>query len=217
MSFILDALRKSEIERQRQSAPGLADAQYRITQKKSRFWLPVLAVILAINALVIAVVLINDSTDATSAFVPANSMPRVTEERPAPQTLVRNTVAAPSPMPVQNASATQDTAASQPAVTATVDGQSTVVEIEPPVAQTLVNPLMLPSMQQLVMSGQLSVAPLYVDLHVYAGERAKRFVFINMHKYREGDRLAEGPLLNEITSSGVILSHQGNRFMLDRD
>jgi hypothetical protein len=38
-----------------------------------------------------------------------------------------------------------------------------------------------------------------------------------MKKYREGDTLAEGPFVDEITSTGVILNHRGNRFTLERN
>jgi general secretion pathway protein B len=47
--------------------------------------------------------------------------------------------------------------------------------------------------------------------------RAERFIFINMKKYQEGDNLAEGPAVDEITSTGAILSYRGMQFTLDRD
>ena len=50
MSFILDALRKSETERQRHAAPGLADARYQASRNKRNVWVPVLSVILGVNA-----------------------------------------------------------------------------------------------------------------------------------------------------------------------
>ena len=89
--------------------------------------------------------------------------------------------------------------------------------VEPVSAKPTVTEMVaLPSMQQLMQAGMLSVEPLSVDLHVYAGDASKRFVFINMKKYREGETLVEGPRVDEITDSGVILTYQGNRFRLDR-
>jgi hypothetical protein len=38
-----------------------------------------------------------------------------------------------------------------------------------------------------------------------------------MKKYKEGENLVEGPSVEEITSTGVILSYRGKRFTLDRD
>ena len=57
MSFILDALKKSEIERQRQSVPGLMDARSRERRKRLPVWAVVLAVLLGINLLALVFVL----------------------------------------------------------------------------------------------------------------------------------------------------------------
>ena len=38
-----------------------------------------------------------------------------------------------------------------------------------------------------------------------------------MSKYREKDRLAEGPSLEEITRDGVVLDYRGTRFVLPRE
>ena len=50
MSFILDALRKSETERQKKAAPGIVDSHYQRPDKRRNIWLPLLVVILAANA-----------------------------------------------------------------------------------------------------------------------------------------------------------------------
>ncbi len=49
MSFILDALRKSDAERQRGAAPGLADVRYATHRSQRNIWVPLLAVVLAVN------------------------------------------------------------------------------------------------------------------------------------------------------------------------
>lgn len=49
MSFILDALRKSDAERQRQSAPGLADIRYARPKTRRSPWVPLLVVVLVAN------------------------------------------------------------------------------------------------------------------------------------------------------------------------
>jgi len=38
-----------------------------------------------------------------------------------------------------------------------------------------------------------------------------------MTKLREGEQLAEGPVVAEITPEGVVLGHQGQFFVLPRD
>ena len=61
-----------------------------------------------------------------------------------------------------------------------------------------------------------SLPPLKVDVHYYQELPKKRFVMIDQHRYVEGDKLISGPLLVEITNSGVILKHRGHRFILSR-
>jgi general secretion pathway protein B len=55
MSFILDALRKSDAERQRAVTPGLADVRYATGRAKRNLWLPILVAVLAVNAVFLAV------------------------------------------------------------------------------------------------------------------------------------------------------------------
>jgi general secretion pathway protein B len=73
------------------------------------------------------------------------------------------------------------------------------------------------SLQELLLAGELELPPLRIDIHVFADTRDQRFVFINMAKYREGERLREGPVLETITGDGVILEYQGRRFSLARE
>ncbi|PVV17148.1 MAG: hypothetical protein B6D79_17125 [gamma proteobacterium symbiont of Ctena orbiculata] len=53
-----------------------------------------------------------------------------------------------------------------------------------------------------------------IDIHSYDKRAAKRYVLINMEKYREGDYLAEGPKLVEILPQGAVMEHMGERFIL---
>jgi general secretion pathway protein B len=53
-----------------------------------------------------------------------------------------------------------------------------------------------------------------IDIHSYDARPKKRYVLVNMEKYREGDYLTEGPLLIEILPEGVIMEHMGERFIL---
>jgi hypothetical protein len=58
---------------------------------------------------------------------------------------------------------------------------------------------------------------LNIDIHVYSEKPADRFVFINMNQYREKATLEEGPLLQEITTEGVILEYLGAVFLLPKE
>lgn len=68
MSFILDALKKSEIERQRQTTPGLIESGMAPPRPRVAFWAIVLgAVLLGINLAVLLVVLLRGGTPAAPA------------------------------------------------------------------------------------------------------------------------------------------------------
>ena len=75
----------------------------------------------------------------------------------------------------------------------------------------------LPSFNELRANGMLQLADLHLDIHVYSTTPSKRFVFINMSRYKEQATLAEGPVIREITPDGVILEHLGTRFLLPRE
>jgi general secretion pathway protein B len=80
---------------------------------------------------------------------------------------------------------------------------------EPPPKPVPVHPL------SEMPSGFVANLPLLnIDIHSYDRQPAKRYVLINMEKYREGDYLTEGPQLIEVLTDGVVLEHLGERFIL---
>jgi general secretion pathway protein B len=67
MSFILDALKKSEIERQRQTMPGLVDSGMVRARPRLPMWAIALCALLAINLLVLSFVLVRGMMHTPSA------------------------------------------------------------------------------------------------------------------------------------------------------
>ena len=67
MSFILDALKKSEIERQRQSMPGLMDAPPSLRRSRLPLWAVLIGCLLAINTVVLIVVLLRNGAPSVAA------------------------------------------------------------------------------------------------------------------------------------------------------
>jgi len=51
-----------------------------------------------------------------------------------------------------------------------------------------------------------------VDIHVYSEDPQSRFILVNLEKYREGERLASGLVLEEVLPDGMVMSYQGERF-----
>jgi general secretion pathway protein B len=58
---------------------------------------------------------------------------------------------------------------------------------------------------------------LRLDLHVYAAKPEDRFALINMRKLHEGDALQGGVRVDSITPDGVVMSHNGSKFLLPRE
>ena len=55
-----------------------------------------------------------------------------------------------------------------------------------------------------------------LDLHAYSEEPQNRFILVNLQKYREGERLESGLVLEEILPDGMVMSYQGERFLVDK-
>lgn len=87
-------------------------------------------------------------------------------------------------------------------------GQRLVLADEP---LAVSEPVML---SQLPAGLRQRFAGLNLDVHVYGERNEQRFVVINSQRYRAGDWLAEGPLLEAIVPEGVILSYGDSRFRL---
>ena len=74
----------------------------------------------------------------------------------------------------------------------------------------------LPEWSELPLEFRGSFALPHIDVHVFAEEPARRFVLIDLKKYREGDTLASGALLEKISPGSIQLFYKGTRFRVDR-
>jgi general secretion pathway protein B len=222
MSFILDALKKSEIERQRQSMPGLMDAPTSLRRNRLPLWAVLLGCLLAINTVVLIVVLLRNSgatVASTSAkhdtapaerktptvedhFSPLSQAPVYAPEIPVP----------PAESPSSNEAASSARAMAQRAAPHAVRRPDPVLVDE----EASDNDEVLPSINEINLTGAQALPEMHLDVHVYATKPADRFVYINMRKYKEGNTLQEGPVLERIRRDGVVLNYQGLRFILPR-
>jgi general secretion pathway protein B len=208
MSFILDALRKSEQERQSNQAPGIADI--RSTKKKASrgIWLPLVGLLAGLNLALLAMLWFMGE-DQPETAAPAAAV----KSRPAP------TPGYPSQPAVSTGTATESNieADLEPARFASI---SPPVQSSTPVAQAsgkADDNARVPTVAEAMLDGSLSIKPLHLDLHVNSDNSAERFVFINTSRYGEGDRLSEGPTVKRINKQGVILNYQGRDYLLARD
>jgi len=209
MSFILDALKKSETDRQQKGSAEFAGVPTSNRREKPPRWLWVLGLLLTVNVVVLLGLLLRpDAQPAVS-----------TAARPA-----QTTQAAPA-APAENEDFASQVAAARENAPAREEPRPTAPESRPAVSQApaaivpqaAVNSNALPTIHELVANGTIVLPELHVDVHVYSEVREDRFVFINMSKHMEGSRLVEGPLVKEITRDGVVLDQNGITFLLPRD
>jgi general secretion pathway protein B len=74
----------------------------------------------------------------------------------------------------------------------------------------------VPRLDDLPASFRAQLPKLDIEVYVYSPRRALRWVLINLHKYREGEQLPGGEVLEEITSGGLVLRYAGRRFLVPR-
>jgi general secretion pathway protein B len=213
MSFILDALKKSELERQRQSEPGLMDTGMGRQRSRLPVWAVLLGVLLAVNLIVLAVVLTRNSAP-TARPAPATYSAAPDSAAPAPHfsPLDPAPVYAPE-IPVTSAAAPLNSPAARAAAPRASHRVDPVLTEENPPPD---NDEVLPSISEINLTGSEALPDLHLDVHVYATKPADRFVYINMRKYHEGAVLQEGPTLERIRRDGVVLNSHGVRFVLPR-
>ena len=202
MSFILDALKKSETERQNQGKAEFADVPSSADGPRAPRWLWPLGALLAVNLVVLLGLLMRD--EAPSVVPSHGDLSRTVEQADADTSFAERVAEARNNQPPR-----QMDIAGVPAEAAIAPA------IDPPAPAASVH--ILPTANQLWADGTLQMAELHLDIHVYSDASADRFVFINMTKHRENSQLVEGPLVKEITPEGVILSYQGTDFLLPRE
>jgi len=244
MSFILDALKKSENDRQRQSSPALFEVKVASPRRSFPVWAVGLAVLLGINILALAWFLLREPAPASSAAsvtaasevggtqMPSNATPPGMVTVPATSTYIPAGGTANATVGAGNAIADVGVVApssapplaeepvlsgQEPSVPPDYDARDYRPAITPAQANAVAaarREMSAPSRDEVLAQGT-QLPDLRLDLHVYDPDPAKRFVFVNMRKLREGDSLPEGVRLDAITQTGAKFSFRGTQFTLD--
>lgn len=238
MSFILDALRKSDQQRLRGAPPTLLTAPALVAApRRPAYW--VQGLIAAV--LVIAGVLIGWLRPWQSEL-PAVPEPVLQASAPMPAIPQAPSAMPQVPTPPVQVSAVPPPAASVPAVAAPTQVDAAVATAQPTAttATAGVGPQSAPrapagssvaavktpetraparavpqetlTLRDLPLSVREELPEMRVLLHMYSPRREKRFVTINDRTLQEGESPAPGVTLDEITPDGMILSFKGYRF-----
>ncbi len=246
MSFILDALKKSESDRQRQSGPALFEVKVAPPRRALPVWAIAIAVLLADQRH-------RDLVDAAAAprraaagggSVPAHRARSrgsggrrcgypagpgaATASGQAPGSALAAAAIA-TPPPVHSGSSDQTPAPASRASSGQNAGQSSPggnPSDDAPAVEPGATPGFATSgggqaggempLYQQIVTSD-NLPPLHLDMHVFADRPQDRFVLINMHRLGEGDTLPGGVHVDAIRPDGVVLTYQGTQFLLPRN
>src|SRR6185437_8171616 len=169
MSFILDALKKSEIERQRQTVPGLMDTRSPTRRNRLPLWAVALGALLVVNLLALTWVLMHRRS---SAPAPGPAVAARPATAPPPAAHFSPLDAAPEYAPeIPVPSAADQPRASHETAPATHRPDPVLSEpSDPPENQEI-----LPSISELNLTGAQALPELHLDVHVYATKPSERF------------------------------------------
>lgn len=226
MSLILDALKKSEAERQRGQVPNLLSpsptipSQYGAHKKTNLPWFILTAFL--VSALIPGYFFMKsdgvrtpETSIATTATLPTNP-PTAETNTPEPAT----SVSAPA-TPASQATAI----ATPPSPAASVPSKSPPSLFETKITSAPENPTpdvvaspqeaRIAGMAEMPVDQRQQLPALKLSMHVYSSESAKRFAIIDGQRINEGSVIGAA-VVEEIRQDGVVLSVQGQSYLLPR-
>lgn len=234
MSYILDALRKSETERRQGKIPDLGHQVQLIHRPKKKRLSAVVwvAIALVLNAIVMAVVFwprLSPVAEDLTSTAPAGTekspvtMPQVQASESSAQQNDTDLVVSTSPATTEEPPIPEAQSETAIAESGGMESDETVRErptiIVPSSESERENPVLpepmpagrVPHLVELPLSFQKSIPDLTFNSHIYSSDPSASRVMINNNYLRRGDTFS-GLRVDNITEDGVILSKQGQRF-----
>lgn len=196
MSYILDALKRSEQQRIRGRRRSSARGQAASAQSEPFYAAWIRPGQMVIIVMVLGVLLFLGARAFFRASPPA--APATEPTAPPPQSKVEAKIQAAMPAVAPKAEA----ALAPPRPRAPV--------LSPPAD----GPVRF--LRSLPMDFQQGLPELVVNIHVYAAEELNRILYINNRSYRRGEQVQDGIIVEEIVPDGVVLQFRGQRFKLPR-
>ncbi len=219
MSFILDALKKSDSERQQQAGPARFEVRRAAPRSGLPLWAIALGALLLVNIVALGWFVTRSRTPAAApsptAVVPAPpaSAPTAT----APPLVTAPPLATAAVLPPQHSLPPAPAAdeAENPADYEEALPEGSAAAPRLPAAEPERD--FAPTIEKLPASLSSQLPQLHLDMLVYATRAADRFVLVNMKRLREGESTHDGVRVEAITPTGVVMSFRGTRFLLERD
>ena len=223
MSYILDALRKAEAERERGSVPNIhaqpafAGAPARGARPRSRVWIAVAVVgVLLVIAAALPWFFMADRS-AVPAPVAAAPAPLVAPT-PVPTTMPASAAAAPAKVPAPTTAPTA-TAAAVPVQPAPVPVRKprpapAVASAATAAAAASATEERVYAMNELPDDIRRQLPGLSVGGSMYSTTPASRLVIVNGQVLHEGDRLTPELVLQQIKLKAAVFAFKGYRFTI---
>jgi general secretion pathway protein B len=240
MSYILDALKKSDQQRQRGATPTLQAAQVTVAAPKRPIliYYGLLAAVLLFTGIIIgwlrpwqpeqppfgtepiaaeSPIAISQQAAPAPLAAPIEMQSKTSQEFPAP-----NLTPTGQAVPVAGAMKPNNTApdsATTPSAAAPIPDKSIPDKSIPDksmpksagIAAVAQEQKAIP-MEELPLQIQREIPAMTVQLHAYSNVPSERLVSINSIRLREGGSLMLGLRLEQITPDGMIFSYKGYRF-----
>ena len=222
MSYILDALKKSDRERHEGEVPGLDaihdrypySSEHPSNSHWTKYFFTAFATVLLISLFSAAWYLKKNSSDP----VETASL----DKKQSSNTATEKTEATTSPESKKNTIRTDH---SNPPVLLTSVKKKVLIpyqkesslEEETTVISLPEEPTDIPEFADLPPSLQQAIPDLHFAGHTYAEEPSSRMIIINNTILREGEKVNNSLSLVEITWTGVILDYKGQQFEMGTD
>jgi len=242
MSFILDALRKSDQDRQRAAVPGVQTMHAPAAAAARRRLWPYALLITAVagGAGVFVLWPKLQAPSSTMTQAPTPGAEKATTMKPPPSAppvvaSVKSVQTEAGGKSAENTPEPQDVAPLSPEVPQTPapmksaeEGQIAQeepvewIEISPPESAGSAPEIMetagetsIPSVHGLPPSVQQQLPAINIAAQIYDSDPSARMAIINDRSLREGGMVAPGLVLEKIDEGGIILNFQGQRFHMD--
>jgi general secretion pathway protein B len=226
MSYILDALRKADQERNLGEVPDLEAAHWGVRRhSRSQYWKWAVGSLLVFNVLLVAYLVIDRDPESVAQYqarqapvekttpVPVPVVP-VPEAQTGTQLTETRRPRVPVRTPVARAPATQPEPV--PAAVSAPPPASLPGAPATPAAPAAAGEFSLPEWSELSLEFRSRFRLPSIDVHVYAEDPGRRFIMADLKKYREGETLENGALLEKIHPGSIQLNYEGTRFRVDR-
>ena len=214
MSYILEALKKSEQERNPDRVPDLSTHHEHVAQpvQKSFPWIWLVVALVLCNVFVVYWLFFKQGTNQTVEPV-ATQQPEVIQT---PKVTDIQQQAEPESKPIEvvepEAAQVKDTLGEQPVVVSAPSPQP----VQQPVQTTprVLGFNELPHVSELSLSIQNQLPSLAFSTHIYV-EDGGSFVIINNKNLSDGMSMGNGLVLERIVREGVIFSYRNRYFTLN--